>query len=108
MEKELEIKYVPPSFNARLMDNWHQHTQGNRSAKKYVEKFDEFLIRCSTLYKGGEAQILFRFRARDDLRTELLAIGVNGLEAAYALVQDLDSARTTYTFKSHDYRASGV
>jgi len=25
MKEELEIKYVPPSFSARLMDNWHQH-----------------------------------------------------------------------------------
>jgi len=30
------------------MDNWHQHTQGNKSANEYVEKFDEFIIRRST------------------------------------------------------------
>ena len=61
-----------------------------------------------TLHKDGEAQILSRFRAglRDDLRTELLARGVNELEAAYALVQDLDSARTSHTSKSYDYRTS--
>jgi len=53
MKEELEIKYVPPSFNARLMDNWHQYTQGNKSAKEY--------IRCSALHKEGKAQILFRF-----------------------------------------------
>jgi len=90
------------------MDNKHQNTQGNKSVKKYVEKFDEFLIRYSTLHKEGEAQILFRFRVglKDVLRTELLARGVNELEAAYALVQDLDSARTNHTLKSHDYRAS--
>ena len=46
MKEELETKYVPLSFSARLMDKWHQYTQGNKSAKKYVEKFDEFLIRC--------------------------------------------------------------
>ena len=88
MKEELETKYVPPSFSASLMDNWHQHTQGNKSAKEYVEKFDEFLIRCSTLHKEGEAQILFRFRAdlRDDLRTELLVREVNELEAAYVFV----------------------
>jgi len=37
MKEELETKYMPPSFIARLMDNWHQHTQGNKSAKEYVE-----------------------------------------------------------------------
>ena len=43
MKEELETKYVPPLFSARLMDNWHQHTQSNKSAKEYVEKFNEFL-----------------------------------------------------------------
>jgi len=51
MKEEIETKYVPQSSSARLMDNWHQHTQGNKSAKEYVEKFDEFLVRCSTLHK---------------------------------------------------------
>ena len=60
MKEELEIKYVPPLYSARLMDNWHHHTQGNKSAKEYVEKFDEFLIRCSTLHKKRKAQILSR------------------------------------------------
>ena len=108
MKEVLETKYVPPSFNARLMNNWHQHTQGNKSAKGYVEKFKEFLIRCSTLHKEGEAQILSRFRAglRDDLRTKLLVRGVNELEAAYALVQDLDSVRTCLLYTSPSPRDS--
>jgi len=107
MKEELEIKYVPPSFSTHLIDNWHQHTQGNKSTKEYVKKFDEFLIRCSTLYRESKAQILFRFRAglKDDLRTELLVKEINELEVAYASVQDLEFARTTHTFKSHDYSA---
>ena len=47
MKEELKTKYVPPSFSARLKDNWHQYTQGNKSVKEYVEKFDEFIIRSS-------------------------------------------------------------
>jgi len=54
MKEELERNYVPPSFSARLMNNWHQHTQGNKSAKEYVEKFNEFFIRCSTLHTEDE------------------------------------------------------
>ena len=55
--------------------------------QKSVEKFDEFIIRCSTLHKVGEAQILSKIRAglRDDLRTELL-VRVIELKAVYALV----------------------
>ena len=57
MKEELETKYVPPSFITRFMDNWHQHTQGNKSAKEYVEKFDEFLVRCCTLHKEVKLKI---------------------------------------------------
>jgi len=107
MKEELEIKYVTPSFSVHLMNNWHQYTQGNKSSKEYIKKFDEFLIRCNTLHKEEEAQILSRFRAglRDDLWTKLLAREVNELEAMYTLVQNLDSTRINHTFKSHDYRA---
>jgi len=97
MKDELKGKYVPPSFSARLMDKWHRYTQGNKSAQEYVEKFDEFLIRCNAIDTEGQAQILSRFRAglRDNLRTELLAHEVTELEKAYALVQDLDATKLT-------------
>ena len=55
MKDELKGKYVPPSFSDRFMDKWHQYNQGNKSAKEYVVKFDEFLIRCSTFSKKGQA-----------------------------------------------------
>ena len=53
------------------------------------------------LHKEREAQILSKYRAslRDDLRTELLGKGVNELEAAYALLQNLDFARTNHPSK---------
>ena len=34
MKEELDAKYVSLSFSARLMDNWHQYTQGNKSTKE--------------------------------------------------------------------------
>jgi len=55
MKDELKGKYVPPSFSACLMDKWHRYTQGNKSAQKYVEKFDEFLIRCNAINTEGQA-----------------------------------------------------
>jgi len=108
MKDELKGKYVLPSFSARLMDKWHQYTQGNKSAKKYVIKFDEFLIWCSTLNTEGQSQTLSRFRAglREDLWTELLARGVNELKVAYMLVQDLDALRSNYNTKSFDSKLS--
>jgi len=87
MKEELETKYMQSSLSARLMDNWHQHSQGNKSVKEYVEKFDQFLIRCNTLHKKGEAQILSRFKAglRDDLRTELLVREVKRVRGSVCL-----------------------
>ena len=51
----------------------------------------------------GQAQIMSRFRARlrEDLRTELLAREITELEKAYALVQDLDAAKSSSVSKSH-------
>ena len=75
LKDDLKGKYVPPSFSARLIDKWHRYTQGNKSAQEYMEKFDEFLIRCNFINTEGQTQIMSRFRAGlgDDLRTELLA-----------------------------------
>ena len=85
------------------MNKWHRYTQGNKSVQVYVEKFDEFLIRCKTINTEGQAQIMSRFRAglRDDLRTELLAREVTELEKAYELVQDLDAAKSNSIWVIH-------
>jgi len=82
MKDKLKGKYVSPSFSARLMDKWRRYTQGNKSAQEYVEKFNEFLIRCNAIDTERQSQIMSRFRVglRDDLRTELLAREVTELE----------------------------
>ena len=71
MKEELEVKYVSPLFNARLMDSWHHYTQDNKYVKEYVKKSDEFLLRCRTLHKEGEAQIFSRFGADLEITYEL-------------------------------------
>ena len=45
----LNKKYLSPTYYPRLLDKWNQFYQGNKSAKEYVVKFDEFLIQCNTL-----------------------------------------------------------
>ena len=54
MKDELREKYVLAPFSAYLMDEWHQYTQGNKSAE-FMTKFNEFLIRCNTLNIEGQA-----------------------------------------------------
>ena len=61
MKDELKGKYVPPSFSAHLMDKWHRYTQGNKSAQEYVEKFDEFLIRCNAINTKGKLKLCLGF-----------------------------------------------
>ena len=68
-----------------------------------MEKFDEFLIRCSAINTEGQAQIMSRVKTElmDDLRTELLTREVTELEKAYALVQDLDAAKSNSISEGH-------
>ena len=85
------------------MDNSTNTLRATNRHQEYVEKFDEFLIRCNALSTKGQSQILFRFRARlrEDLRTKLLAREITELEKAYALVQDLDAAKSSSVSKNH-------
>ena len=92
---------LPPSFNARLMDNWHQYTKATNLPRS-ISRISMIPHQMQYHHKEGEVQILSRFRSdlRDDLRIKLLAREVNELETSYALVQDLDFVRTNHTFKS--------
>ena len=44
MKDEFMDKYVPPFYFANLFDKWRQITQGKKSTKEYVTKFDELLL----------------------------------------------------------------
>ena len=61
MKDKLKGKYVPLSFSVRLMDKWHRYTQGNKSAQEYVEKFDEFFIRCNAINTKGKLKLCLGF-----------------------------------------------
>jgi len=54
MKDELKGKYVPPHYYKHLPDRWHKIFQGNKSAKKYVNEFDEFLNRYNILGKQSD------------------------------------------------------
>ena len=102
MKDELKGKYVLPYYYACLLNRRHQFSHDNKSTKEYVAKFDEFLIRCSVIGTESEAPFQFRTGLREDQKMKLLARGVKELEMAYALVQDLDVARSNHAFMSQD------
>nr|ABD63099.1 hypothetical protein 17.t00026 [Asparagus officinalis] len=70
MADELKRKYLPPSFYHKLLDN--------------------------TIEQEAPMKVLSKFRAglRNDLQAELFARGIDTLERAYALVQDLDEVKS--------------
>ena len=57
----LREKYLPMSYNQRLLDQWQRLTQGTRSVAEYIAKFDEFVMRCNVT--EDESVTLSRFRA---------------------------------------------
>ena len=85
MNTKLSQKYLPITFQDQLLDKWSRLTQGTRSATEYIEKFDEFLTRCSEFVDESPMVILsrFRFGLHDDLRREFFVRGVSNLEHAY-------------------------
>lgn len=105
MKHQFKEKYLPPSYYPRLLDQWNLLGQGNMPANEYVAKFDEFMVRCSTVESKTPKQILSRFRTalRIDLKIELFARDVETLERAYVLVQDLDEVKPHSSFRSQDF-----
>jgi hypothetical protein len=90
MKMVLKEKYVPTSYQQRMLDQWQRLSQGSKPVSDYISRFDEFLSRCDL--REEESVILSRFRAglREDLQRELFLRGVSTVQEAYELVQELD------------------
>ena len=88
MKEELETKYVPSSFSAYLMDNWHQHTHRTNLQRSMSRN----LMNSSSdvVPSIGKVKLKFFLDSESALEitfeAELLARKVNELEAAYVLV----------------------
>ena len=87
MKDELKGKYVPSHYYKHLLDRWRKIFQGNKSAKEYVNEFDEFLNHYNIIGKQSDIQVFSHFcaRLRINLEHELYKCGVT--ERAYTLVQ---------------------
>ena len=98
MKAKLNQKYHPITFQDQQLDKWSRLAHETRSAAEYIEKFDEFLTRCSEFVNESPMMTLSRFKSglREDLCRELFARSVGDLEHAYHIVQDLDASRRFY------------
>ena len=90
MKRRLRDKYLPVSYNQRLIDQWQKLTQGNKSIAEYIAKFDEYVMRCDV--EESESVTLSRFRAglREELQKELFMREVFDLEQAYQVARDAE------------------
>lgn len=61
MEYKLIEKCVLPLYYGHLLDKLRHFSRGSQSAKEYVAKFNELLIRCRGLSNEGDIQVLSRF-----------------------------------------------
>jgi len=96
---------MPPHYYKHLLDRWHKIFQGNKSVKKYVNEFDEFLNRYYILGKQSDVQVFSQFCTglRIDLEHELCKHGIIEFKGAYALVQDLDVPKLSHIFRSQNH-----
>ena len=90
MKEKLREKYLPTSYQQRLLDQWQRLTQGNRSVTEYITRFDEYLMRCGVA--EDKVVILSRFRAglQDDIQHELFLQEIITLEQTYQLTLDFE------------------
>ena len=87
MKRKLTEKYLPMSYQQRLLDQWQRLTQGNKTVSEYIAKFDEFVMRCHL--NEPEEATLSRFRTglRDEIQRELYFREINDLEQAYQVAR---------------------
>jgi hypothetical protein len=86
MKQKLQEKYLPQSYRNKLLDQWNNLRQENKSINEYITQFNDYMIRCAI--RENEAMTLHRFckGLNDDLIKEVEFQGVSTLNQAYTLV----------------------
>jgi hypothetical protein len=88
MKQNLQEKYLPQLYRNKLLDQWNNLRQGNKSINEYITQFNDYMMRCAI--RENEAMTLRRFYKglKDDLRREVVFQGVSTIDQAYTLVKD--------------------
>ncbi|KAK9951474.1 hypothetical protein M0R45_006914 [Rubus argutus] len=114
MKERLREKYVPLSYQERLLDQWQSLRQGTMTAEEFIDKFEELMLRCNVNEDPSVTLARFRTGLRPELQKELIPHDVYSLERAYQLVQELERyLKTTTTtvnrrfdLRNQDFRPS--
>jgi len=94
MKLKLQEKYLPTSYK-RLLDQWQRLTQDNQPVSDYINKFDQFLVRCGEDEPDAIALSRFHSGLKDELKRELIVRDISTLEQAIQVVQKLDQFQTS-------------
>jgi hypothetical protein len=80
MKQNLQEKYLPQLYRNKLLDQWNNLRQGNKSINEYITQFNDYMMRCAI--RENEAMTLRRFYKglKDDLRREVVFQGVSTLD----------------------------
>ena len=99
MKRKLREKYLPMSYQQRLLDQWQRLTQDNKTVSEYVAKFDEFVMRCNIV--ESEEATLSRFRSglNEDIKGELFLREVHDLDQAYQVAMDYERFQRRVVFR---------
>ncbi|XP_050387198.1 uncharacterized protein LOC126803432 [Argentina anserina] len=90
MKERLKEKYVLLAYQQRLLDQWQSLRQGGMSAVEYIDKFEEFMVRCNITEDPSVTLARFRTGLRPELQRELIPHEVYSLERAYQIVLELE------------------
>ena len=80
---KLREKYLPFSYEQKLLDQWQKLTQGNKSVADYIAKFDKFVMRCSIVESKAVTLLRFRASLHEDVQRELFLREISDLYQAY-------------------------
>jgi hypothetical protein len=59
MKQNLQEKYLPQSYRNKLLDQWNNLKQGNKSINEYIIQFNDYMMRCAI--KENEAMTFVDF-----------------------------------------------
>jgi len=59
MKQKLQEKYIPWSYRNKLLDQWNNLRQGNKSVNEYITQFIDYMMRF--VIRKNKAMTLRRF-----------------------------------------------
>ena len=106
MKLHLRVKYLPQSYQDRLLDQRSNLRQGSMSVTEYINKFEELNLRCNVQEDLSGRISKFRTGLRQEFQRKLITVKTASLEDIYEVVLNLEAAMKSKQAKRSDYRGT--